>query len=109
MSVERWVDVCCAAPARAFGLAPRKGVLAVGSDADVVIFDPEREGVISWQGGDSGALRLHENCDYTPYEGFRVRGWPALTMFRGRVIVRDGQYVGGAGGGQFLAGQPFRE
>jgi dihydropyrimidinase len=109
ISVERWVDACCAAPARAFGLASRKGVLAVDADADVVIFDPDREGVISWQGGDSGALRLHENCDYTPYEGFRVRGWPAMTMLRGRVIVQDGQYVGGAGGGQFHAGQPFRE
>ncbi len=108
MSVERWVDACCAAPARAFGLAPRKGLLAVDSDADVVIFDPEREGVISRQGDDPDALCLHENCDYTPYEGFRVHGWPALTMLRGRVIAEDGEYVGGAGGGQFLAGEPSR-
>ncbi|MBM4459240.1 MAG: amidohydrolase family protein, partial [Chloroflexi bacterium] len=96
LTVERWVDVCCTAPARIFGLAGRKGALAVGADADVVIFDPDREVTIS-------RAVLHENCDYTPYEGFRLRGWPVLTMLRGQVIARDGEFVGRQGGGRFLA------
>jgi len=107
MTVERWVEVCCTAPARIFGLAGRKGALTVGADADVVIFDPEREGVLTHARathlqGASHVHHLHENCDYTPYEGFHVRGWPALTMLRGKVIVRDGEFVGGAAGGRFL-------
>lgn len=116
MTVERWVEVCCTAPARIFGLAGRKGVLAVGADADVVIFDPEREVILTHKGNagahgpaDAGAHgraplhALHENCDYTPYEGFALRGYPILTLLRGRVIVREGEFVGGPGGGKFLA------
>lgn len=96
MTVERWVDACCTAPARIFGLYPRKGALTIGADADVVIFDPEREVVLTRD-------VLHENCDYTPYDGCQLKGYPVLTMLRGRVIVRDSEYVGGAGGGRFLA------
>jgi dihydropyrimidinase len=62
----------------------------------VVIFDPEREVTLS-------RAILHENCDYTPYEGCQLRGYPVLTMLRGRVIARDGEFVGGSGGGEFLA------
>jgi len=96
LSLERWVEVCCSAPARIFGLAARKGALVVGADADVVLFDPEREVTLS-------RASLHENCDYTPYDGFRLRGYPVLTMLRGEVIVRDGKFVGGLGSGHFLA------
>jgi len=95
LSLARWIDVCCTAPSRVFGLAGRKGALAVGADADVVIFDPEREVILS-------RSILHENCDYTPYDGFHLRGYPVLTMLRGRVIARDGEFVGGSGGGRFL-------
>jgi dihydropyrimidinase len=112
LTLERWVQACCTAPARVFGLAPRKGMLAAGSDADVVIFDPAQEVTLSRprmarQPGATGTIRLHENCDYTPYEGVRLRGWPSLTMLRGRVIARDGEYVGGPGAGQFLVRQPL--
>ena len=96
LSIERWVEICCAAPARIFGLAGRKGALAVGADADIVIFDPHKQAIISRE-------LLHENCDYTPYDGYRLTGYPVLTMLRGRVIARDGRFVGGPGGGQFLA------
>ena len=106
LSLERWVDACSSDPARIFGLYPRKGALAIGSDADIVIFDPERAVTISRQDGGDDAIRLHEHCDYTPYEGFRVHGWPELTMLRGRVIAEGGRFIGGAGGGQFLARVP---
>jgi dihydropyrimidinase len=91
LTVERWVEVCCTAPARVFGLEGRKGALVVGADADVVIFDPAHEITIS-------RSTLHENCDYTPYEGCRLKGYPVLTMLRGKTIARDGDFIGGAGG-----------
>ncbi|MCX6028891.1 MAG: amidohydrolase family protein [Chloroflexi bacterium] len=108
LTLARWVEACCTGPARIFGLVGRKGVLAVGADADVVIFDPEREAVLTHAGathlgGAPHVHRLHENCDYTPYEGLRLRGWPALTMLRGQVIARDGEFVGQQGAGKFLA------
>ena len=95
LTLERWVEVCCAAPARVFGLYPRKGALVPGADADVVIFDPAREVTLA-------PATLHENCDYTPYDGFRLRGYPVLTLLRGRVIAQDGEFVGPRGGGRFL-------
>ncbi len=94
LSVERWVEVCCTAPAAIFGLAGRKGALIEGADADVVLFDPEREVTVS-------RSVLHENCDYTPYDGLRLKGRPVLTMLRGRVVARDGEFVG-ACDGRFL-------
>ncbi len=95
MSVERWVEVCCSAPARIFGLAGRKGTLEVGADADAVLFDPAVDVTLT-------RAMLHENCDYTPYEGVRLAGYPSLTMLRGKVIAEDGQFVGAAEG-RFLA------
>jgi dihydropyrimidinase len=100
LTLERWVDVCCTAPARRFGLAPRKGTLAVGADADVVIFDPERRVTLSYQ-------TLHQNVDYTPYEGWEVQGYPTTVLSRGEVILRDGEFVGETGRGQFLPTAPF--
>ncbi len=91
LTVEQWVELCCSAPARIFGLAGRKGELVEGADADVVIFDPNRAVTLS-------RSLLHENCDYTPYEGLRLKGYPVLTMLRGRVIVRDGEFVGESAG-----------
>ncbi len=95
LTLERWVDACCTAPARIFGLYPRKGALVPGADADVVIFDPEREVTLS-------RTVLHENCDYTPYEGITLCGYPTMTWLRGQLLARDGEYVGPRGGGRFL-------
>jgi dihydropyrimidinase len=100
LTVERWVDVCCTEPARRFGLAPRKGTLALGADADVVVFDPERQATLSYE-------TLHQNVDYCPYEGWEVRGYPLTVLSRGQVIVRDGQFVGAAGRGRFLPTSPL--
>jgi dihydropyrimidinase len=95
LTLHRWVDVCCTEPARRFGLAPRKGTLSIGADADVVIFDPERRVTLSFK-------TLHQNVDYCPYEGWEVQGYPVTVLSRGEIIVQDGQFIGTAGRGQFL-------
>jgi dihydropyrimidinase len=84
LTLSRFVAVWATEPARAFGLYPRKGAIAVGSDADLVVIDPEREDVLS-------ASRLHMNSDCLPYEGKRVYGFPATTILRGQVLVEDGE------------------
>jgi dihydropyrimidinase len=98
LSLNRFVEACATAPARLFGLYPRKGTIAVGSDADLVIYDPEREMLLS-------RANLHMNVDYSPYEEFTVEGYPAMTLLRGRVIARDNEFVGQVGGGEFLKGR----
>ncbi len=95
LTLERWVEVCCAAPARLFGLT-RKGHLAPGYDADLVIFDPERW--ITLEAGET----LHERVDWSPYEGRHVQGWTRDVLSRGRVIVRGGEFVGEPGWGCFV-------
>lgn len=99
LSPERWVEVCCTEPARRFGLAG-KGKLAVGADADVVLFDPERQVTLA-------AESLHQNVDYCPYEGWPVRGYPVTVLSKGAVVVRDCSFVGKAGHGQFLHTEPL--
>jgi len=96
VSLGRWVEVCCTNPARIFGLS-RKGYIAPGYDADLVIFDPGR-----WVTLQAGRT-LHERVDWSPYEGLRVQGWPRDVLCRGRVVVRDGEFVGAAGWGRFVS------
>ena len=99
ISLNRWVELCCSAPAQIFGLYPRKGTLEAGCDADLVLFDPLREVTLTRAG-------LHEQVDYTPYEGFRLRGYPILTILRGKILVENGHFMGTPGDGNFLARQP---
>ena len=79
-------------PAKLYGLYPRKGTIAVGADADLVIWDKDREVVITND-------KLHHNCDYTPYEGLSVRGWPAVVLSRGEVVVEEGKLLAQPGPG----------
>jgi len=102
LALQHFVDLIATAPARLFGLYPRKGTIAPGSDADLVIFNPERKMTIS-------AATQHQHVDYTPYEGMQVQGVPETVLLRGGVIVRDGEYVGGKGGGQYLRRATFSE
>jgi len=91
-----WVRLCAEAPARTFGLWPRKGNLQVGADADVVVWDPQRSQSLD-------AAALHMRTDHSPYAGMTATGWPALVLSRGRVVARDGRFTGVAGWGRYLA------
>ena len=95
LSLERFVDALSTRAAKLFGLYPRKGTVAVGSDADLVIYDPDYRGTIS--------AKTHKvNCDYSGFEGMEIEGRPALVMVRGVVQVRDGEFVGRRGMGKML-------
>jgi dihydropyrimidinase len=94
--MTRLVEVLAAGPARAFGLYPRKGALAVGSDADIIVWDPRGGGTVT-------AEDLHDGLGHTPYESVRFDGRVRLTVVGGRVAVLDGEVTGDAGGGRFVA------
>jgi dihydropyrimidinase len=95
MTLEAFVAVTAANPARTYGLYPRKGTIAVGSDADIVVWDPERRVTLQHE-------HLQDGADYTPYAGREIVGWPVLTLVRGQMIVDDGQLVGPKGHGAYL-------
>ena len=95
IDIHTFVALTATNPARLYGLAPRKGSIAVGADADLVVWDTDLDTVVRND-------RLHHAVDYTPYEGLPLKAWPRLTLSRGRVVWREGQYLGQAGHGQFL-------
>jgi dihydropyrimidinase len=95
IDINQFVAVTATNPAKIYGLYPQKGTLAIGSDADVAIWDPDKEVRITHS-------LLHDNMDYTPYEGTTVRGWPVMTISRGDVVCTDGEVVKAAGRGRFL-------
>jgi len=94
-SVNRFVELVATTPAKLFGLYPRKGTIAVGSDADLVIFDPKREHTIS-------AKTHHMRVDYSMFEGIKVKGMPDVVLSRGRVLVEGDNFFGRPGQGEFL-------
>jgi dihydropyrimidinase len=102
LSKERWVEVISAAPARMFGLAGVKGVVAPGADADLVVYDPNRQRTIS-------ASTHHMDVDYSCYEGREVQGGTDVVLSRGKVIIENGEYTGQKGDGRFLKRTPARE
>jgi dihydropyrimidinase len=99
ISWNRYVELTSTSPAKIFGLFPRKGTIAPGSDADVVVFDPNRKQTLS-------AKTLHMKVDYNPYEGREVTGVSETVLSRGKVVVENGKFVGRAGAGSFLKRNP---
>ncbi|MBX7309688.1 dihydropyrimidinase [Clostridium chauvoei] len=95
MSLSKFVEVTSTNAAKAFGLYPKKGTIVVGSDADLVVFDPNKELIVRKH-------ILNENVDYTPYEGFKLKGYPELTLSRGEIIAKEGKYVGEDKRGKFI-------
>jgi dihydropyrimidinase len=95
ITVTRWVEIASTTPARMFGLYPRKGVIAAGSDADIVIYDPAAIQTLS-------AATHHMNVDYSAYEGWEITGRVDMTLSRGRVVVSGGVLHGSPGHGKFL-------
>ena len=92
---ERWVEIVSTAPAKMFGMFPRKGSISIGADADIVVYDPNRKRTIS-------ATTHHMDVDYSCYEGRQVQGASDVVLSRGSVIVRDGQFTGRKGAGKFV-------
>jgi len=99
-SANRFVQLVSTAPAKLFGLYPRKGTIAVGSDADLVLFDPNEEQVIS-------AKTHHMRVDYSMFEGIRIKGVAKTVLSRGRVVIEGGKFVGRPGAGQFVRRQTY--
>jgi len=95
LSLEQWVDCCCTAPARFFRLHPQKGDLVPGADADIVIFAPDHPSTITHS-------VLHEEVDYTPYEGMPLDGMVRTTILRGQPLVHEGKWIGDQVIGRFL-------
>jgi dihydropyrimidinase len=95
ISIHQFVALTSTNPARLYGLYPRKGTIAIGSDADLVI----------WNSTDRHTIRntgLHHAVDHTPYEGITLRAWPAMTLLRGRVVWDGERFLGRRGDGSFL-------
>ena len=95
IGLARWVELCATTPARMMGLYPRKGIIAPGSDADIVIYDPNKQWTISVD-------NHHMNMDHSAYEGTEVTGHVDTVFSRGRMVIDNGQYLGRAGDGQYL-------
>ena len=95
ITVNEFVALTSTNHAKMYGLYPEKGSIAPGFDADIVLWDPERQVTISQD-------LMHHGADYTPWEGFAVKGWPVMTLLRGRVAMKDGEVMAAAGDGKFL-------
>jgi dihydropyrimidinase len=95
IDIQQFVALTSTNVAKIYGLLPKKGTIAVGSDADIAIWDPDLEVTVTWD-------MLHDNVGYTPYEGRKLRGWPVTVLSRGRVAVEDGELKVERGSGEFL-------
>jgi dihydropyrimidinase len=95
IDLNRFVALVATNHAKLYGLYPKKGTIAVGSDADIAIWDPAKEVTVR-------AENIHDNVGYTPYEGMQLKGWPVTVLSRGRIVVEDGKLLAERGSGQFL-------
>ena len=97
LSYTRLVEVLAKNPARIFGLYPEKGSLKIGTDADLIVFDPNKRVKLKND-------NLHSRAEYSPYQEFEVKGYPVMTILRGQIIVKDGKFLGNRGDGRFIKG-----
>ena len=102
LSPNRFVEVLSTNPAKLFGLYPKKGTIAVGSDADIVVFDPNKEVTIR-------SKAMHSRQNWELHEGFKVKGWPIMTFSRGEMIAENEEFLGEAGRGQLVKRKRFSE
>ena len=100
ITLSQFVALSATNAAQLFGMADRKGSIAIGYDADIAIWNPEAETTVT-------AAGMHDNMDYTPFEGWRLTGWPETVMSQGRLIVSGGELKADAGSGGFIARKPF--
>jgi len=98
ISLEKLVDVCCFRPARKFGLTPRKGTISIGSDADLVLIDLEKEAVVPEK-------PVYSDTDFSIFAGRKIKGGPILTMLRGRIVAKEGKVIGESGYGKYIPGR----
>lgn len=101
ITVNKFVELVSTNPAKLFGMYPQKGSIQIGSDADLVVIDPELIKTIKVE-------ELHENVDYTAFEGIEVKGYPIMTISRGEIIVKNGEFVGEKGRGKFVKRVSFK-
>ncbi len=99
-SINHFVSLVSSNPAKVMGLYPQKGTIVIGSDADISIFDPKKKKKIDYK-------ELSTNCDWSPYQGMQLAGFPEMTISRGKIIVENGIFVGQAGYGKFLKRKVF--
>ena len=99
LSLNEFVALTSTNASKVYGLSPRKGSIAVGCDADIVIWDPDKEITVSYD-------LLHDNVGYTPYEGMHIKGWPETVVSRGRIVVEKGQLKVEPGSGKFIQRSP---
>jgi dihydropyrimidinase len=100
ISMNRFVEITSTAPAKIFGMYPRKGTIAIGADADLLVWDGEKKHMLSEK-------TLHMRVDYSPYEGEEVTGAPTHVLSRGKVVIENGKYVGKKGDGRFFKRSTF--
>lgn len=98
ISLPRFVEVVSTNAAKMFGIYPQKGIIAPGSDADLVIIDPKKEKILNVE-------NLHMKVDWSLYKGMKVKGWPVMTILRGKVMVEDEKFLGKTGDGKFVKGK----
>lgn len=95
ISFEKLIEVCCCNPAKVFGIFPKKGIIGIGSDADLVIVDMDKKAKVTLE-------TLHSPAGFSVYEGWQLKGWPVLTMVRGNIVMEGGEIVGKPGTGKYI-------
>jgi len=100
ITLGNFVALTATNAAKVFGMSDRKGSIAIGYDADIAIWDPNKISQVTASG-------MHDNMDYTPFEGREVKGWPVTVINQGRIVVDSGELKASAGDGSFIARKPF--